>query len=262
MIRATADIRIQGTGIATGIAWSRHRVFLFLLPILLCIPNLNSQSGEGSITGFVKVSGTPPAIAAPAQVKPADARVCGREMSDESIVLESGGALRWAMVYLESSGLPALSAPAKKTGAGPALAISNLHCRFVPHVQTATVGSTLLVRNDDDILHNTHAYLEPNTTLFNLGLPFKGTEVPKRLTKTGMIRFKCDAGHTWMSAFLLVLNHAFHTVTDAEGRFRIESVPAGKHAMKIWHEKLGTKTVDVQVDAGKETRIMVEFKTP
>lgn len=235
-------------------------VLLSLLSFLLAAARAPSQAQEGTVTGLVKLVGNPPPPPPPTVVKPADAAVCGTHAADESIVVGAGGGLQFVIVYLEDmdTGKPA----SKPSRPAATVKISNMHCRFQPHVQTATAGSTLLVRSDDDILHNTHAFIDQNTTLFNIALPFKGVEVPRPLARPGMVRFKCDAGHTWMSGYILVLNHEFHATSDASGKFRIASVPAGSHRVKVWHEKLGTQIVPVQVSAGQETKLTIEFKAP
>ena len=46
----------------------------------------------------------------------------------------------------------------------------------------------------------------------------------------------CEAGHPWMTAHMLVTNHGFAAVTDAEGRFVIRGVPVGTYPIKMWHE--------------------------
>jgi hypothetical protein len=35
------------------------------------------------------------------------------------------------------------------------------------------------------------------------------------------------------------MEHPFFAVTDTNGQFEIENVPAGTYTLKTWHEKLG-----------------------
>jgi hypothetical protein len=42
-----------------------------------------------------------------------------------------------------------------------------------------------------------------------------------------------------MSAYWMVTDHPYVAVTDADGRFRIENLPAGKHQFVVWQEKAG-----------------------
>jgi hypothetical protein len=40
---------------------------------------------------------------------------------------------------------------------------------------------------------------------------------------------------------------------------RIEGVPAGRHTIEVWHEKLGRRSADVTVTAGATAEVRVEF---
>jgi hypothetical protein len=39
-----------------------------------------------------------------------------------------------------------------------------------------------------------------------------------------------------MSAFVLVFGHPYFSTTDADGRYRIDSVPPGTYNVVAWHE--------------------------
>jgi hypothetical protein len=247
-------------------ARTRSRQFIALLGLigLLCIGPIQPgrSQDENILVGEVILDGSPPAPRPPAVVKPADAPVCGAHIPDESVLVSKDGGLQNVIVYLDDITANTPGTGSQSSGApAPTVRLANHNCRFQPHVQTARLGATLIVANDDNILHNTHAYLEQNITFFNLGLPFKGVEVPRPLKRTGMVTFKCDAGHTWMNGYLLVLDHGFHAVTDAAGKFRMTSVPPGNRRLKAWHEKLGTQTLTVQISPGQETRVNIRFKS-
>ncbi len=63
---------------------------------------------------------------------------------------------------------------------------------------------------------------------------------------------KCDAGHTWMSAYIWVSKHPYYAVTDKSGKFEIADVPPGTYKLKAWHEALGTVEQTVTVAPKKE----------
>ena len=205
----------------------------------------------GALHGRVLLQGSALSPRAPGRVKPSESKACGHEVKDRSILVGDDGAVENVIVYLEG-------VDGKRTRT--TIRMTNRKCHFEPRVQTATVGSTLIVSNDDDILHNTHAYLGESRTLFNLGLPFKGIEIPRPMREPGMVTFRCDAGHTWMRGFLLVLEHDYHTVSDAHGHFRLSSVPSGSYRMKAWHERLGGHSRTVEISPGTDTEIEIRFK--
>jgi hypothetical protein len=39
-----------------------------------------------------------------------------------------------------------------------------------------------------------------------------------------------------MSAFILVFAHRYYAVTDDDGRYRLDSVPAGTYTLAVWNE--------------------------
>jgi hypothetical protein len=43
--------------------------------------------------------------------------------------------------------------------------------------------------------------------------------------------------YPWMNALVLVQQHPYMAVTDADGRFEIHHIPAGKHRFRFWQER-------------------------
>jgi len=117
------------------------------------------------------------------------------------------------------------------------LVLDNKQCAFAPHVQVATFGSDLLLKNSDPVLHTVHARVGKET-LFNVGLP-TWRQVTKRLDRVGLIRIDCDVLHTWMSAVIIVTRTPYFAIGDEDGKFTIDQLPAGPYQVEIWHEKLG-----------------------
>ena len=80
------------------------------------------------------------------------------------------------------------------------------------------------------------------------------------LARPGVVHLQCDAGHTWMRAYIVVVENPYFAVSDASGRFALTDVPAGSHKLKTWHEKLGILEQEVTVPAGAEAPIRFEYK--
>ncbi len=53
-----------------------------------------------------------------------------------------------------------------------------------------------------------------------------GTRNPCRFDRAGVVRVFCDI-HSHMNAFILVFSHPFYSLTDNDGRYRIDNVPPG-----------------------------------
>jgi plastocyanin len=105
--------------------------------------------------------------------------------------------------------------------------------RFVPHVVAITVGSVVDFPNSDRTYHNVFSLSDART--FDLGRYAAGHSKSVRFERPGIVRVFCDI-HSHMSAFVLVFAHRFFDVTDAEGRYRIPSVPPGTYTLTFWNE--------------------------
>ncbi len=212
------------------------------LLLLLAAPshayNVVEVTGGGSIAGAVSYEGT--ARAAASLEVTQDQDFCGQgDMPDESLLVSSSNGLANVIVFLKDP--PAGRAPV----AGTHL-LDNSRCRYVPHVMAMTVGSQIQVKNSDPILHNTHARL-PKADVFNYALPRQGQILENTVTRPGLMKVGCDAGHTWMSAYIAAFEHPYFAVTDAQGQFGIEGVPPGTYTLVFWHERLGSASQQVTV---------------
>ena len=73
------------------------------------------------------------------------------------------------------------------------------------------------------------------------------TVVDVPLSKAGVVALTCEAGHPWMTAYILVADHPYTAVTGDEGRFTIDGVPAGTYRIRMWHEGIRLKQVFASV---------------
>ncbi len=208
---------------------------------------------NGSIVGTITASAAK--SASPLKVD-TDEEYCGEEIPSEAVVATAKGRLRYAVVSLEGA-----SSPGQLTVGQ--LRVENQKCAFEPHVQTGTVGSTLKAFNQDGVLHNVRLYLKMGSkrrSLVNLALPAKAgpVDASRATRRAGTIEVTCDA-HTWMSAYVVLFEHPYHAVTDAQGSFSIDNVPPGTYPLKVWHESLGELATEVVVEPGKPTTVALQF---
>lgn len=105
---------------------------------------------------------------------------------------------------------------------------------FQPHVLPVVAGTTVNFINSDDVQHNVFT---PSAAgdFFNLGAWPKGQTKSYTFTKVGKVELLCNVHHE-MHGYILVLQNPFFALTDKEGNFRIENVPAGTYTLKVWHE--------------------------
>src|SRR4030095_4676391 len=114
----------------------------------------------GMIRGVVKLEGPVPKLP-PLQIT--KAKDFCENVPNESLVVSSGGGIRYAVVTVEgiAKGIAVEREAVHE--------LDNIQCRFVPHVQVASVGQWLVLKNADPILHTAHALFTAQPQ-FNVGL--------------------------------------------------------------------------------------------
>jgi plastocyanin len=209
-------------------------------------------TGNASVTGTVKLVGTPPEMAL--TKRQADPFCAKTPMKEEEVVVGPGGGLKNVMVRISKGITGHYEAPSARA------TLDQTACMYRPRVQGIVVGQTLEIRNSDQTLHNVHGYKGP-ATLFNQaeipGLP----PITKKFTDADQtVKFKCDV-HPWMTGYVVVSSHPFFAVTGDDGKFEISKLPPGKYTLEAWHERYGVKTTDITVAADKPTEVAFQYES-
>jgi plastocyanin len=136
--------------------------------------------------------------------------------------------LRRSVVYLESA--PALAFPDIEPQRAT---MDQRNETFVPHVLAITVGTTVDFPNSDNTYHNVFSLRGPRR--FDLGRYAAGRSKSVRFDRPGIVRVFCEI-HSHMSAFILVFNHRYFSVTTADGRYQISRIPPGRYTLVAWNE--------------------------
>jgi hypothetical protein len=71
---------------------------------------------------------------------------------------------------------------------------------------------------------------------FNLPFPFTDRVVTRNMNTPGLVNLRCNGGHVWMNAEMMVVSHPYYAVTDQNGRFELTDVPPGDYEVVAWHE--------------------------
>ncbi len=127
--------------------------------------------------------------------------------------------------------------------------VAQHNANFEPHVLPIAVGTTVRWPNDDDIYHNVFSISDAKA--FDLQL-YKKERVPEIIfDKVGKVDVFCNI-HSNMHCIILVLPSPYFTKLDANKRYVIKNVPAGRYKLTAWHERLPGKSVIVDVPADGE----------
>lgn len=207
---------------------------------------------NGSVTGTVKYAGKAASKTKLPITK--DTEVCGKqEHFDESLVVAANGGIKDVVVSITgvTGGKP-------MTALGSDFVIDQKGCMYNPHISVVPVKTPIRILNPDGILHNVHSYSTKNKE-FNMSQPKFVKEKKISYDFAEVVTLKCDV-HGWMSAKVMVVDHPYHAVTDADGNFTIADVPPGTYTVEYWQEKLGKQTAKVTVAAGAAAK--ADFSYP
>jgi plastocyanin len=126
---------------------------------------------------------------------------------------------------------------------------------FVPRLIAVTTGSVVDFPNSDRTYHNVFSLSRARR--FDLGRYASGRSKSVRFDRPGVVRVFCDI-HSHMSAFVVVFNHPFFRVTDGDGRYRLDAVPAGTYTVVGWYEGEARVQRSVTVPAGGTVELDLE----
>lgn len=187
----------------------------------------------GMVRGKISVDGSLPQLADVSAKGQAKDAICGEKgIKNESVTGENGG-LGNVFIYLKK--VPNVDVPPPSTDQ---IVMDQQGCMFVPHAQVVQVGQPVLLKNSDPIAHNVKLQGGSNSLAETIS-PNNAANVEYKFQfsdrkPTGVV---CDF-HTFMSAYVMPVDHPWAAVTNPDGTFEIPNVPAGKVEFVIWHEKL------------------------
>jgi plastocyanin len=146
---------------------------------------------------------------------------------------------RRAVVYLESAPRGAFEAREAQRAR-----MDQRNETFLPHVLAVSVGTLVDFPNNDRTYHNVFSLSRAKR--FDLGRYAQGRSQSVRFDTPGIVRVFCDI-HSHMSAFILVFSHPYFATTEADGRYRIDNVPAGTYTVVAWYDGANRETRSVTI---------------
>jgi plastocyanin len=197
----------------------------------------------GSFTGQIIVDGEPPKMDPLAVGNHADKAVCldenGEVPLDDDILVGENGGLKDVLVFMVvgRGEEPPKAHPDYQKEPAESLKIDNVKCRFQPKVLSVRPGQSVELKNSDSVGHNCHITTFNNEHNINLP-PNSSVDLVLENNDTSPGKVVCDV-HPWMDAVIFVSENPYVAITDADGKFTLKNVPAGKFSFKFWHVKTG-----------------------
>jgi plastocyanin len=125
--------------------------------------------------------------------------------------------------------------------------IDQRDAEFIPHVLPVQRGTVVEFVNRDNTYHNVFS-LSP-TKRFNIGRRPTGEAVPIKFDRAGIVQVFCDI-HSYMSAYILVLDSPYYVQPDEHGNYSLENIPIGVYTLKVWHERLTKRERIITITSG------------
>jgi hypothetical protein len=214
------------------------------------------RATAGTLRGKIAFKGAKPARQAISMEAEAGCRQAhaGHPVYDEPVVTGKDGGLANAFVYIQA-GLEGKNFEPVK---GP-VSLDQHGCLFVPRVIGIRAAQPLDVKNSDAVSHNIHPMPQNNREWNEQQSPQSPVAEHKFARREIMIPVKCNV-HSWMRAYIGVVEHPYFTVTGADGRFEWPNVPPGDYTIAVWHEKLGDQTRQVHVAPSGHAEVEFLYK--
>jgi plastocyanin len=209
----------------------------------------------GSVTGSIHFVGKKPARKlVDMSSDPACVEAHHAKAYDESLVVSPNGSLGNAFVYIEK-GLEGKKFEVPSTP----VTIDQRGCWFRPRVLGVQTGQILQIVNSDPVTHNIHPMAEVNREWNHSQGPGDAPLNRKFLKPEIMIKVKCNI-HSWMHAFIGVVEHPYFAVSKDDGSFEINNLPPGTYTVAVWQENLGTQEQQVTVTPHSNAVTKFTFK--
>jgi plastocyanin len=210
----------------------RRQGLLWLHSVLCLVPA--SLFAGAAVEGRVEL---PKARPAPVQAK-------RYEIVTKAGVLSTEPPL--SVVYLEGNFPRPASLPTKE--------VAQKDLTFIPALLPIEVGTRVQFPNLDDQYHNIFSYSPAKR--FDLGR-YRPEERPipsVTFDQPGLVTLRCDI-HEHMRGLILVLNTPYFVMSDTDGRFRLDKLPAGHYTLKAWIDSRTTREKPIDLKNGQTLHI-------
>jgi plastocyanin len=177
-------------------------------------------------------------------------------------------AARLDVLVRNASGAPLQDAVAwavPKSGPAPfrkrEAAVEQKDRTFVPFVTVVQAGTAVSFPNRDEIRHHVFSFSTPK--VFEIKLYAGTPAAPVVFDKPGEVVLGCNI-HDQMLAYIYVVETPWFAKTGADGRARIDGLPAGEYDVRAWHptqvKELSPQDLRLAGDGAAEASFSLETR--
>lgn len=215
----------------------------------------------GSLSGSVKLIGTPPPARIFHLIVSPNPDFCGRisdgkgnRLLPEFRVGSDGG---FADVVVALVGVPR----GKPFDYEPSIEVRD--CRMGPWVTPVRPRLPFAMVNRDPIAHDIQGYtLKGSYTfpMFNQPIePLQTSSRPIRF-RPGHYLFRTQCGvHAFMQSWGIAVTNPYFAVTGENGKFEISDIPPGEYDLIVWHPHMAIQASTVRIEADSASTVAFEF---
>ncbi len=202
-------------------------------------PSGSAAGGWGTFKGRVVFDGSraAPKVLQDKGKAAKDPEICavnGPIVSEQLVVDSASSGVKNVLVYFPRP--TAVNDDAKKAMLAKNVNFDQQKCVFEPHVLGMMVGETVTLKSSDNVNHNVNVKLK-QTQFNNIVTAAKAQPIALTGGERTPGAIICDI-HPWMSAWWMVIDNPYITVTDEKGNFEIPNVPAGAQKVVVWQESV------------------------
>jgi len=216
--------------------------------------NTIDPTTAGSITGTVRLLGTPPVLKAiDMNAAPACIKANTSPVNPPQVVTGDNGSLADVAIYIKS-GLGNRQFESPKVP----VVLKQKACMYEPHVIALMVNQKMEVVNDDSTSHNVHVLAKTNKS-WNQSQSVEGPPIDESFAQPELaVPIACNV-HPWMRAYAFVFSNPYYAVTSKTGMFEIKNLPPGTYVVEAWQERYGTKDQTVAIGPKESKTISFTF---
>ncbi len=209
----------------------------------------------GSITGDIRYKGArPPRKLIDMSEDPACVEAHHGKAYDQSLVVSAKGGLANTFIYIQKG----LTGKVFAVPSSP-VTMDQSGCWFRPRVLGIQASQVLRVVNSDPVTHNIHPMAQVNRE-WNHSQGAGDPPINRKFLKPEvMIKVKCNI-HSWMHAYIGVVDNPYFSVSAEDGSFSITNVPPGTYTVGIWHEGFDPQQQQVTVSPKSSAHANVVFE--